>query len=241
LAFTRCGNFIKTGNPGFNISDLFPHSSRIEYREARNVNSRGVLCGNRGRPASQTGNQECILKEKQFSITRKLVIIELSLRVILETGKVMELKPIGILHTSFRTKENCPIQPLYAADTLGRVEIYEQYAAELKDIESFSHIYLLYQFDRAGAVELIRPTFLDDEPHGVFATRHPCRPNRIVMSIVRVIRRDNNVLEVEGLNVLDQTPLLDIKPYIPRFDRIVDASEGWLANKEWRPKPEGRD
>ena len=88
---------------------------------------------------------------------------------------------------------------------------------------------------------MIRPTFLDDTPHGVFATRHPCRPNGIGMSIVKVARRDDNVLEVEGIDVLDQTPLMDIKPYIARFDRIEGASDGWLANKEWRPKPEGRE
>lgn len=119
--------------------------------------------------------------------------------------------------------------------------MYEQFAAGLKDIETFTHIYLLYQFDRAGAVELIRPTFLDDEPHGVFATRHPCRPNGIGMTIVKVIRREHNVLVVEGIDVLDETPLLDIKPYIARFDRISDASNGWLENKKWRPKPKGRE
>lgn len=153
----------------------------------------------------------------------------------------MHIEPIGIIHSPFRTKEECPIQPFYASGVPGRVEIFEQFAAGLKDIESFTHIYLLYQFDRAGAVELIRPTFLDDAPHGVFATRHPCRPNGIGMSIVRIIRRDDNVLEVEGMDVLDQTPLIDIKPYIARFDLIQGASDGWLANKEWRPKPEGRE
>jgi tRNA (adenine37-N6)-methyltransferase len=153
----------------------------------------------------------------------------------------MQIEPIGIIHSPFRTKEECPIQPLYASGISGKVEIFEQYAAGLKDIESFTHVYLLYRFDRAGTVELIRPTFLDDDPHGVFATRHPCRPNGIGMSIVKITGRNNNVLEVEGIDVLDQTPLLDIKPYIARFDRIEGASDGWLANKEWRPKPEGRE
>ena len=153
----------------------------------------------------------------------------------------MQINPIGTIHSPFRTKEECPVQPLYASGISGRVEVFEQYAAGLKDIETFTHVYLLYQFDRAGVVELVRPTFLDDEPHGVFASRHPCRPNGIGMSIVKLISRDNNMLEVEGIDVLDQTPLIDIKPYIPRFDRIEGASEGWLANKEWRPKPEGRE
>lgn len=153
----------------------------------------------------------------------------------------MELHPIGIIHTPFRTKEECPIQPLYSAATSGRVELFEQFAEGLKDIEAFSHLYLLYHFDRSGDVRMIRPTFLDDEPHGLFATRHPCRPNGIGLSIVRIITRSGNVIEVEGIDVLDKTPLLDIKPYIPRFDCIAEASEGWIAGKEWRPKPEGRE
>ncbi|MCL6546915.1 MAG: SAM-dependent methyltransferase [Bryobacteraceae bacterium] len=110
------------------------------------------------------------------------------------------------------------------------------FTAELR-----SHIYLLYRFDRAGETQMIRATFLDDEPHGIFATRHPCRPNGIGMSIVRLIRRDKNILEVKDIDILDKTPLLDIKPYIPRFDRIETASEGWIAGKEWRPKPQDRE
>jgi tRNA (adenine37-N6)-methyltransferase len=153
----------------------------------------------------------------------------------------MEVTPIGIIHTPFRTKEECPIQPLYSSDSSGSIEVYEQFAEGLKDIETFSHIYLLYQFDRAESVQLTRSTFLDDEPHGVFATRHPCRPNGIGMSIVKVIQRTGNVITIEGIDVLDQTPLLDIKPYIPRFDCLEHASEGWIANKEWRPKPAGRE
>ncbi len=153
----------------------------------------------------------------------------------------MIIEPIGIIHTPYKEKDECPIQPLYAPDALGRVEVFEKYAAGLKDIETFSHIYLIYQFDRAGEVKLIRPPFLDDESHGLFATRHPCRPNGIGMSIVKLKKRENNVLIVEGIDVLDMTPLLDIKPYMPRFDRIETATEGWTANKQWRPKPEGRE
>ena len=153
----------------------------------------------------------------------------------------LHLEPIGLIHSPFYTKEECPIQPLYAAGVPGRVEVFTEYAVGLQDVELFTHVYLLYHFDRAGDVELIRPTFLDDAPHGVFATRHPCRPNGIGMSIVKVVRRDGNVLEVEGIDVLDRTPLLDIKPYFARFDRIDGASDGWLAGREWRPKPEGRE
>ncbi|MBJ6724974.1 tRNA (N6-threonylcarbamoyladenosine(37)-N6)-methyltransferase TrmO [Geomesophilobacter sediminis] len=153
----------------------------------------------------------------------------------------MEVEPIGVIHTPFATKDDCPIQPVFAAGCRGTVTLDDRFAAGLKDIELFSHIYLLYLFDRAGEVKLVRPTFLDDEPHGVFASRHPCRPNGIGMSIVKLDARRGNVLEVEGIDVLDGTPLIDIKPYIPRFDCFGGASEGWLVDKDWRPKPAGRE
>jgi len=153
----------------------------------------------------------------------------------------MEFVPIGIIHSPFRTKEECPMQPLYACGALGRVEVFERYAAGLRDVELFSHIYLLYLLDRSGSVEMVRAPFLDDLPHGLFATRHPCRPNGIGLSIVQVLKHEGSVLEVAGIDVLDQTPLLDIKPYIPRFDRIEGATEGWLSDKPYRPKPEARE
>jgi tRNA-Thr(GGU) m(6)t(6)A37 methyltransferase TsaA len=154
---------------------------------------------------------------------------------------MMEITPVGIIHTPHASKEACPIQPVYSSGAIGRVELFEEYAAGLKDIEAFTHIYLLYLFDRSGQIEMVRTTFLDDEPHGIYASRHPCRPNGIGMSIVKLIARENNVLTVEGVDMLDQTPLLDIKPYIPKFDRVDSASEGWTAGKEWRPKPQGRE
>jgi tRNA-Thr(GGU) m(6)t(6)A37 methyltransferase TsaA len=90
-------------------------------------------------------------------------------------------------------------------------------------------------------VILARPTFLDDEPHGVFASRHPCRPNGLGLSVVRLLRREGNILHVGGIDVLDGTPLIDIKPYIPRFDCYPEASEGWITGKELRQKPPGRE
>jgi tRNA-Thr(GGU) m(6)t(6)A37 methyltransferase TsaA len=153
----------------------------------------------------------------------------------------MEITPIGIIHSPFATKESCPIQPLYASGAIGSVEVFKEFEAGLKDVEMFSHIYLLYLLDRAGEVQLVRETFLDDTPHGIYASRHPCRPNGIGMSIVKLISRDDNILTVEGIDVLDRTPLLDIKPYVTRFDSIAFATEGWIAGKEWRPKPGGKE
>lgn len=153
----------------------------------------------------------------------------------------MEFTPIGIIHTPHTSKETCPIQPAYAAEAKGQVELFAKYAAGLQDIENFSHIYLLYHLDRAGEIEMVRQTFMDDVPHGIYASCHPCRPNGIGMSIVRLLGRDGNMLQVQGVDILDRTPLLDIKPYMPKFDCITDASEGWTAGKDWRPKPAGRE
>jgi tRNA (adenine37-N6)-methyltransferase len=146
-----------------------------------------------------------------------------------------------VIHSPYKTKEECPIQPEYASGAEGRVEVFEEYAVGLKDIETFSHLYLLYLLDRAGEIKLVRPTFLDDEPHGVFATRLPARPAGVGISIVKLERREGNVLIVKGIDVLDGTPLVDIKPYIPKYDCIEGATEGWTSGKPWRPKPEGRE
>jgi tRNA (adenine37-N6)-methyltransferase len=149
--------------------------------------------------------------------------------------------PIGVIHTGFATKEAAPIQGAFEAGAEGRVELFAEYAAGLQDIELFTMLILIYHFDRAGEVELLRTPFLDDTPHGIFATRHPCRPNGIGISMVRLLRREGTTLVVSGIDVLDGTPLLDIKPYLPRFDCYPDASEGWFAGKGKREKPAGRE
>lgn len=151
------------------------------------------------------------------------------------------IKQIGIIHTPYNSKETCPIQGNINPESRGTVEIFPEYSEGLKDIGTFSHIYLFYVFDRAGEVKLVRPTFLDDTAHGVFASRHPCRPNGIGMSIVKLIKHNNNILEVSGVDILDNTPLIDVKPYIPRFDIFKEASNGWTELKKLRPKPLDRE
>jgi tRNA-Thr(GGU) m(6)t(6)A37 methyltransferase TsaA len=126
-------------------------------------------------------------------------------------------------------------------DGKGKIEIFPEYEEGLETIESFSHIIIFYIFDRAGEIKLSRPTFLDDELHGVFASRHPCRPNGIGMSIVKLEKRMKNVLEVNEIDVLDNTPLIDIKPYIPRFDFREKANNGWTETKKLRDKPQNRE
>ncbi len=154
---------------------------------------------------------------------------------------LIAFKPIGVIRTPFHSKDDCPIQPVYAKDSLGKVEIFQEHQAGLKDIETFSHIYLIFHLHKAGEIRYVRPTFLDDTPRGIYASRHPCRPNGIGMSIVKLLDHTDNILTVEGIDVLDKTPLLDIKPYIPRHDHIPDATEGWLADVEFRKKPKGRE
>jgi len=152
-----------------------------------------------------------------------------------------QIEPIGVIHSPYKSKDECPIQGAVAPRGRGRIEIFPEYEEGLKDIDSFSHVIVLYLFDRAGEIRLVRPTFLDDTPHGVFASRHPCRPNGIGFSIVKLDGRRGNAIDVSGIDVLDGTPLIDLKPYIPRFDRVEGASNGWTEGKELRPKPAGRE
>lgn len=153
----------------------------------------------------------------------------------------IELKSIGVIHSPYMTKEETPIQGVFRPAVTGWVELLPEYADGLKDIEMFSHIYLIYFFDRSGPVHLVRPMLLDDQPHGVFASRYPARPSGIGLTIVQFIKREANRLEIAGIDVLDGTPLLDIKPYVRRFDLFPDACEGWFSGKTDRPKPSGRE
>jgi tRNA (adenine37-N6)-methyltransferase len=138
--------------------------------------------------------------------------------------------PIGTIRTPFTEKSGMPIQPVFSQET-GRVEVFPEYAEGLQDLEGFSHIILIYALARSSGYSLRVKPFLDDVARGLFATRHPCRPNPIGLSIVRLLSRGDDVLEVEGIDVLDGTPLLDIKPYVPDFDLKGDARSGWYDNR----------
>jgi tRNA-Thr(GGU) m(6)t(6)A37 methyltransferase TsaA len=139
-----------------------------------------------------------------------------------------EIIQIGTIYSPYKTKEACPIQGSVQPEGLGQVEIFPEYEPALETIETFSHIILFFIFDRAGEIILSSPTFLDDVPHGVFASRHSCRPNSIGMSIVKLEKREKNILAVSGIDVLDNTPLIDIKPYVLKFDYREDANNGWV-------------
>ena len=152
-----------------------------------------------------------------------------------------QILQIGTIYSPYKTKEECPIQGTVAPDAKGRIELLPEYEDGLETIETFSHIILFYVFDRAGEIMLSRPTFLDDSSHGVFASRHPCRPNGIGMSIVKLERRNGTILEVSEIDVLNNTPLIDIKPYIPKFDFRENANNGWVQSRVLREKPKNRE
>ena len=121
-----------------------------------------------------------------------------------------------------------PIQPAGAAGIRGRIEILPEYAPGLKDLDGFSHLILLYHLHRSQSYSLLVTPFLDDQPHGLFATRAPKRPNAIGLSVVRLIGLEGSLVHVENVDILDGTPLLDIKPYVPEFDRQTLVRVGWL-------------
>jgi tRNA-Thr(GGU) m(6)t(6)A37 methyltransferase TsaA len=138
--------------------------------------------------------------------------------------------PIGTIHSPFTDPEGMPVQPAGAREAIGTVVIDPALEAGLQDIEGFSHIYLLYHFHRAAPMRLRVVPFLDRREHGIFATRAPARPNPIGLSIVELLELRGNRLTVRGIDVLDGTPLLDIKPYIEAFDRVEGSRSGWLVS-----------
>lgn len=139
--------------------------------------------------------------------------------------------PIGVIRSPFKEVSGMPIQPSGAVGVKGELVILEEHVPGLKDLEGFSHIILLYHFHRSKGASLLVKPFLDDVPRGVFATRAPSRPNSIGLSVVRLTGIQGNRVLVEDIDVLDGTPLLDIKPYVPRFDCRKDVRTGWLAGK----------
>ncbi|MCG8332923.1 MAG: tRNA (N6-threonylcarbamoyladenosine(37)-N6)-methyltransferase TrmO [Proteobacteria bacterium] len=142
----------------------------------------------------------------------------------------LTITPIGTIHTPFKTIENMPIQPRGAVGIKGQIELYPEFVEGLKDLDGFSHAILLYHFHKVEGFELLPVPFLDTEQRGVFATRSPKRPNAIGLSIIKIMRVDNSIVHIEHVDMLDKTPLLDIKPYVPEFDHYGDVRAGWFEN-----------
>jgi tRNA-Thr(GGU) m(6)t(6)A37 methyltransferase TsaA len=144
------------------------------------------------------------------------------------SDKNVQLAPIGIIHSPYTQKVGTPIQATFAEEGKGTIELFPQYKAGLKNLRGFSHIILIYHFHESKGYSLLCRPFLDNVKRGVFATRAPRRPNPIGLSIVRLHTIKDNVLHVSSLDILDGTPLIDIKPYIPQFDVAASTKVGWF-------------
>ena len=145
------------------------------------------------------------------------------------------IHPIGIIHTPHTDVKDMPIQPIAAAGIHGYIEVLPEYAAGLKDIEGFSHLTLLYHLHKINGYELVVTPFMDTEKRGIFATKAPKRPNAIGLSTVKLIRVEGNILYIEQVDMLDGTPLIDIKPFYPRYDNRENVQIGWLEKNKDLP------
>ena len=142
--------------------------------------------------------------------------------------KEIKLKPIGLIHTPYKEPKGVSIQGKFDRGIIGRIEIFPEYQKGLKDIEGFSHLILIYYFNRSKEVELVGTPFLEDQEHGIFAIRSPHRPNHLGFSIVKVEKVKGNTVVFSEVDMLDKTPLLDIKPYISHFDSRKYVKNGWI-------------
>jgi tRNA-Thr(GGU) m(6)t(6)A37 methyltransferase TsaA len=140
----------------------------------------------------------------------------------------ISLRTIGRIRTPFRAGNGTPIQPAYARGAEGQVIVDDRFADALDDIEGFERVWLIYWMDRVVAFQPRVVPYRDTHEHGLFATRSPCRPNPIGLSVVRLLSREACVLRIADVDILDDTPLLDIKPYVPEFDAHPSSRAGWF-------------
>jgi tRNA-Thr(GGU) m(6)t(6)A37 methyltransferase TsaA len=143
----------------------------------------------------------------------------------------ISLNVLGTIKTPWKTPENMPIQPTGAKGFKGTVELYPEYVEGLEDIEGFSHIILIYQLHLVSKPQLKVVPFMDTKPKGIFATRSPKRPNKIGISIVEIEKVEGNIIHVLDVDMITNSPLLDIKPFFEDFDNRVGTKKGWLTNK----------
>ena len=151
------------------------------------------------------------------------------------------IQPIGSIQSPFHDLADMPIQPSAAEGIKGSIILDPALEDGLLDLEGFSHLVLIYQFHKSKGFNLQTKPFLDNQKHGVFATRAPNRPNAIGFSVVKLLAVKGNILEIENVDILDGTPLLDIKPYVPDFDHPVSTQVGWLENKREKIKGKRSD
>lgn len=145
----------------------------------------------------------------------------------------MRITYIGTIQTPFEAREGMPIQPSGAKDIQGQIIIHPEYEQGLSDIDGFSHLILLYHFHQSNGFNLVITPFMDNKPRGLFSTRAPRRPNPIGLSIVRLVERKENTLNILDIDVLNNTPLIDIKPYVPGFDsKTENVRSGWMEENQ---------
>ncbi|MDD5604560.1 MAG: tRNA (N6-threonylcarbamoyladenosine(37)-N6)-methyltransferase TrmO [Dehalococcoidales bacterium] len=157
--------------------------------------------------------------------------------------QLFTVKAIGTVHSPFIHPKGTPIQPIGAQGVKGTVELSPEYVPGLKDLDGFSHIILLYYFHLADDGPMIVTPYMEDKSRGIFSVRMPGRPNHIGLSVVRLLGIRDNILDIENVDILDGTPLLDIKPYVTAFDVYKTEKEGWLApisNEAINKKCDGR-
>lgn len=145
-------------------------------------------------------------------------------------------KPIGIIHTPYSEKKSTPIQGCFSPNNKGYIDLFPEYLEGLKNVEDFSHLILLYHFHKSEGCQLIAKPFLDNEKKGIFSIRYYTRPNPIGLSIVRLYKIEGLTLHIGEVDMLDETPLLDIKPYVPQFDIKENVNNGWYKNASERNK-----
>lgn len=143
-------------------------------------------------------------------------------------SKQIIINPIGIIHTPFNDIKGMPIQPLAAEGIKGHIELYPEYIEGLTDLVGFSHITLIYHLHKINGFDLLVKPFMDNREHGIFATKSPKRPNAIGLSTVKLIGIENNVIHIEMVDILNKTPLIDIKPFYSKFDNRTNTKSGWL-------------
>ncbi len=145
--------------------------------------------------------------------------------------KEVVYKPIGVVHSPFKAPQDVPIQSAAAKGVTGYVEVAGEYVEGLRDVEGFSHLILVYHCHLAQDYSLLVKPFLDKSVHGVFSTRAPSRPNPVGVSVVRLTKKRKNILHIQDVDIIDGTPLLDIKPFVPHFDQREAEKIGWLTGK----------
>lgn len=150
--------------------------------------------------------------------------------------KEIKIKPIGIIRTPYKEPKGIPIQGKFKKGVKGKICLFPEYKAGLKDIEGFSHLILIYYFNRSEKEQLTGKPFLEDKEHGIFAIRSPHRPNHLGFSIVKLEKVEGNVIRFSEVDILDKTPLLDIKPYVKHFDSRKNVRSGWIE-EHFKNKP----